>query len=262
MTGPIPDPYGPPLVDASGNVYGTTATGGYYSVGTAFELMPTSSGYAYNEIFSFGQGNDAEFPYGSLWLTSSGALVGTSIVGGANNAGTVFSLASNGSTYSETLLYSFGKNLATPSGGVIEDASGDFYGTAECRVNINGGGCGGNGGVFRISPSGETELHRFEGGKKEGGKPLNNLVMDASGNLYGVSNGLSSRTYGDVFELSPTPHGEWSETILHAFQGGSDGRCQHSSGCAGLLLAQNGTFYGTTARGGTSGNGLVFALTP
>ena len=140
------------IADASGNLYGTTSEGGTgINGGTVFQLTPNGDGgYSESVLYSFcTQGGtsctDGEQPDAGLIEDAFGNLFGTTINGGANyssncyeiGCGTVFRLAPNGDgSYSETVLYSFcaqgGTSCtdgANPLAGLIEDASGNFYGT-------------------------------------------------------------------------------------------------------------------------------------
>jgi uncharacterized repeat protein (TIGR03803 family) len=175
----------------------------------------------------------------------------------------------------ENVLFSFpnGAGGADPRGGVVFDSAGNLYGTTPFGgQGCNGSGCG---VVFELSPSssGWTEkiLYTFSGGW-DGGNPWRTLVFDAAGNLYGtgtVGGNLSACTghsCGVVFKLSPQSNGAWKETVLHAFQGGTDG----SSPIGTLILDSAGNLYGTTRWGGSStsncfpavGCGIVFELSP
>jgi len=114
----------------------------------------------------------------------------------------------------------------------------------------------------------EKILYRFMGGT-DGGDPSSTLVMDAAGNLYGTAgtggdlSQCSNYGCGTVFELTPSSKGQWQETVLYAFQGGSDG--SYPSG--NLVFDASGNIYGTTSGGGTGtgcnqGCGTVFELSP
>src|SRR5262249_5263079 len=69
------------------------------------------------------------------------------------------------------------------------------------------------------------------------------VIFDNQGNLYGVSTGAYGRTYGRVFELSPSVNG-WTETVLYTFTGGADGNSP--SEMESLAFDPAGNLYGTT----------------
>ena len=82
-------------MDAAGNLYGTTQSGGTNNAGTVFELPHGSSTLAV--LASFNSTNGAN-PYAGLVVDGSGDLFGATYGGGANGAGTVFELAQGSST--------------------------------------------------------------------------------------------------------------------------------------------------------------------
>jgi len=182
---------------------------------------------------------------------------------------------SNGST-----LYNFhGERAgdgAWPDGGLIADASGNFYGvttaggsSSTCDLSTYFYGCGTVYEVMPGTPWTEKVLYSFNGGT-DGVNPLGQLVFDPAGNLYGVTpNGGSSCPEsnlgcGVVFKLSPptAEGGAWTETILYSFHGGQDG----ANPQGGLALDRSGNLYGVTFYGGGVSNcggcGTVFKLTP
>jgi uncharacterized repeat protein (TIGR03803 family) len=149
-----------------------------------------------------------------------------------------------------SVLYSFGgqPDGANPYGGLVEDASGNLYGTTQA------GGTSNLGTVVKLDPSGnETVLHSFTGGT-DGATPLASLVMDPAGNLYGTTNnGGGACNCGVVFKVDPSGN----ETILHSFTGQSDGGGPQAS----LTLDTAGNLYGVTGGGGGGNNaGVVFKL--
>jgi uncharacterized repeat protein (TIGR03803 family) len=161
-----------------------------------------------------------------------------------------------------SVLHSFGVHLQGGSdlyAGLILDASGNAYGAAES------GGTYGYGVVFELSPDGagdwaEKVLYDFKGSPgDDGATPHATLVFDRAGNLYGttVSGGASSN-FGIVFKLAPTSQGQWTETVLHRFTGGTDGATPY----AGVILDAAGNVYGATDGGGAAGDGTVYKLTP
>ena len=100
----------------------------------------------------------------------------------------------------------------------------------------------------------EKVLHNFNDNGKDGFFPYAGLIFDAAGNLYGTTIAGGSHGEGTVFELTPKAGGNWTETILHAFNnGGKDGNSPY----VGLILDAAGNLYGTTLQGGTRQRGGV-----
>lgn len=246
------------LSDGTGNFFGTATHGGDsrycngFGCGTVFKIAPDGSVTVLHTFIPQNY-SDGAVPYGDLIEDSAGNLYGTTYEGGAINAGTVFELAPDGT---ETVLYSFtgGSDGANPESALIRDGSGTLYGTTP----LGGIGCC-NGTVFSIAPNGaETTLYKFTGGA-DGGEPQAGLIKDKAGNFYGTTYfGGSTNCYplgcGVVFKLAPGG----TETVLYAFQGGTDG-----AGPAAMLIRDSaGNFYSTTGTGGATGNGTVFKLSP
>ena len=101
------------------------------------------------------------------------------------------------------MLYSFGpagtSDGTTPTGRLVMDTSGNLFGTT-----FNGGGASNDGTVFELSPSDqETVLHAFGSTSGDGIEPNGSLIMDASGNLYGVTKSGGANNTGTVFEITP-----------------------------------------------------------
>src|SRR5215467_9688355 len=200
----------------------------------------------YKLLYSFHK-TDGEEPEAGLILDASGNLYGTTYLGGASGFGTVFKLDPAGN---ETVLHSFDGPVegASPLGGLVMDAVGNLYGTTFVY------GSGGYGTVFRVGKNGKVKvLHSFSG-FPDGRNPTGDLIMDPSGNLYGITlqggaSGISgcadagSSGCGTVFEMKR----DGSEVILHSFTGPPDG----TNPQGGLLRDANGNLYGTTYVGGS-----------
>jgi uncharacterized repeat protein (TIGR03803 family) len=86
-------PWGGVILDAKGNVYGTTAYGGAHNSGTLFELTPSGGAWTYRVLHNFNEfdGADGAIPQGTL-LLRGGNLYGTTQIGGTYDQGTVFIL--------------------------------------------------------------------------------------------------------------------------------------------------------------------------
>jgi uncharacterized repeat protein (TIGR03803 family) len=183
-----------------------------------------------------------------LIADSSGNLFGTTYQGGQYNYGTVFELVpSSGAYYLQTLASFDGYHGAHPIGGVVEDATGNLYGTTS-----NGGtgfdpesGASGYGTVFMVAQGGGSpgNLATFDG-YTMGGNPQAGLVMDGSGNLFGTTWWGGTGGSGTIFEVQPAGS---VFTTLATFNG-SNGANPY-----GALLDIGGNLYGTTS-------GTVFEL--
>jgi uncharacterized repeat protein (TIGR03803 family) len=257
------EPHGALFEDRSGALYGTTYYGGSADLGTVFKLTPGPRGYVESILHSFLGGVDGDYPDSSLIADASGAVYGTTQGGGGGmyGNGTVFKLTpANGTAYSESIVYAFkgGTDGANPSGSLIADMSGAFYGT----TSNGGGGTYGNGTVFKLTPhqSGyrESVLYRFQGGL-DGANPFGALLADGSGAFYGTTTAGGAANAGTVFKLSSNASG-YSESVLYGFDGIVE-YCPQSS----LVADSAGALYGTTSGtgiGGTKSLGTVFKLTP
>ncbi len=298
-------PFAGLLLDAAGNLYGTTSAGGIVSgtcmalhgCGVVFRLDTSGTETV---LHSFTGSPDGDSPRAGLVLDAAGNLYGTTFGGGTSNLGTVFKLDTAGT---ETVLHSFtGPEGANPTAGLllnagnlygttaetafkldstgtltvlhaftgspdgggpigaglVLDAAGNLYGTApdggalNCLSGQNQPvGCG---IVFKLNPAGVETVYNFTAG---GDRPLATLVRDTAGNLYGTSEftGPRADSIGLVFKMDVNG----AETALFHF---ADGGLSRAGLVAGLVLDAAGTLYGTTEFGGSFGAGTVFKLDP
>jgi uncharacterized repeat protein (TIGR03803 family) len=250
-------PYAGLILDAAGNLYGTTLGAGN-GLGTAFELMPGSSGWTEIVLHTFTGGTDGANPAAGLIFDKVGNLYGTTLQGGdstdcSGGCGTVFELTPSSSGWTENVLHAFNGGASTDGHlcytGLIFDANGNLYGTT-----IEGGSTGA-GTAFELTPTSagwnETLVYSFPGGN--GANDPGTLVFDQAGNLYSEALG-GADALGVLFELTNTSGG-WTGSILHAFKT-VDGENPYS----GLIFDTAGNLYGTTEFGGAHSYGSVFEL--
>ena len=265
------------IFDEAGNLYGTTLYGGSWSspycnsdgCGTVFKLTPNGDGsWTESVLHSFGDG-DGEGPLAGVIFDAAGNLYGTTCGGSrAFGYGTVFELTPNGDgSWTESVLHSFNYGEgAIPYSGLIFDPDGNLYGTT-VRGGASASCPDGCGTVFKLAPNGDgswtgSVLHSFN--VSDGAYPYAGLTFGAAGNLYGTAVGggdQACKVYnsgcGTVFELTPTPTGEWGYRVRHRFRDHPG-----ASPYAGLVLDQTGNLYGTTRGDGITTFGSVFEITP
>jgi uncharacterized repeat protein (TIGR03803 family) len=255
-------PLGALLIDANGNLFGTTQSGGMNNHGTVFEIVKTQQSYAGTPttLVSLGGGNGSE-PAGNLLFDANGDLLGTAAIGGINNNGTVFEIAKTASGYASTptLLAAFNRdNGANPTAGLVADGDGNLFGTTSVGGMLSGGT------VFEIIKTGNgfastpTILVNLGGdGPQDSNAPL---IADSQGNLFGTSTegGLHFGS-GTVFEIAKTAKGyDSTPTILISLNKAAG---TGASPEAGLIADRAGNLFGTTFAGGASNDGTVFEVT-
>jgi len=246
-------PIGGVIMDGFGRLLGTTAQGGTGTQGTVF--MIDTNGHE-TVLHSFVSRPDGLDPEAGLVIDEFNNLYGTTELGGSQGKGTIFRVTPGG--LMEMVLHSFtccpplGKN---PVSGLIFDASGNLYGTAQ-----NGGDQAQDGTVFKLSPPGVlnvlTVLHVFNARAGDGRNPRGTLLFDHLGNLYGTTYQGGTHDQGTVFEIDNAGN----YTVLHSF--GSvfleDGKWPR----AGLIMDHSGNLLGTTSQGGGFNGGNVFMIDP
>ncbi len=237
------------VIDAAGNIYGSTNEGGQYQDGMVFELSPTPSGqWVETVLYTFTGKHDGSFPVAGIVADATGNLYGITSYGGDlecgyenEGCGVVFQLSrtANGS-WQEQVLYSFPNTSDAPSGGIAIDQSGNVYGT-------------GGSSVFEVSPSGGNTwifqpLHQFF--NPDGNTP-DFLLIDGQGNIYGTAYGggagMETCYYGcgTVFRLTNPGGTGWTFDLVYSFPGSRDGMDP-----VALAVAPSGQLYGVTQFGG------------
>jgi uncharacterized repeat protein (TIGR03803 family) len=244
-------PTGGLILGHDGNYYGTTWYGGT-GQGTLFKVTP---GGAESIVHAFSGSQDGALPSKPIQGTD-GNFYGTAYWGGGPDGyGIIYKVTSSGD---ETILQSFSNidgGPANPGAGLTLGADGNFYGTS------TGGGAGGQGTFFRMTPAGAlTVLYSFGGAA--GATPAAELIQTSDGEFFGTARAGGQSGNGTVFKINR----EGKIVLLHSFEGGADGAYPTSP----LLHGHDGAFYGVTQSGGSgecapaglpSGCGTVFRVT-
>ena len=263
-------PQGSLAMDSAGNLYGTTQYGGSRKIGIVYKLSPASGGtWTEKIIHTFIGGTDGRFPQAGLILDKKGNLYGTANQGGTGGTcgglgcGVVFELSpKSGGAWTEKILHTFKGGTtdgANPIASLVMDSAGNLYGTDAT------GGAHSGGTAFKLTANAsggwtQTILHSFNASSSDGSNPYSNLVFDSAGNLYGTTGAGGTNQSGTVFKLTPGKSGSWTESVLHTFGGpGTDGQFPYNSG---VIFDSLGNLYGTTGGGGSTGQGVVYKMSP
>ncbi len=246
-----PGPHAGVTFDSSGNLFGTTHSGGTNEFGTVFKIAKGTT--RINTLASFRGTNGGNSDVG-MALDRNGNLFGTTQGGGANDAGTVFEIV-QGSRHIKTVAsFAHGNN---PGAGVTLDGNGNLFGTT-----FNGG-VHDDGSVFEIA-KGSTRIKTLvffnranifgpAGGARDTGRSPNaGMTFDRSGNLFGTTFEGGTSDDGTVFEIAKGSRyiktvASFGETIGTYPQGG-------------LTFDGNGNLFGTAYEGGADDDGTVFEI--
>lgn len=233
------------LVQAGdGNLYGVSAQGGVDGLGAIYRI---STSGALTSLWSFAGGEGGYYPEAELVKASDGAMYGV-VGGGSNNFGMIYRFTTNGVLTPLWSLTGYADGNQ-PLAGLVQASDGKLYGTARTGNGVNNAGS-----IFRMTTSGvATGLWAFTLGP-DGGRPQVGLVQGGDGALYGTAYDGGTNNLGTLFKI--TTNG--ALTPLWSFKG-SDGIGGRAD--AELVLASDGSLYGTATIGGTYFNGTIYKIT-
>ncbi len=193
-------------------------------------------------------------PSSNLIFDAEGNLYGSTGASGYQpcQCGTIFRLIPQRSgNWKYQVIYQFTgqEDGGYPLGNLVFDTAGNLYGAMGY----------GYGGVFRLMPQSdgswnESTIYSFKGAP-DSSTPYAGLTIDRSGNLYGTTRVGGVNGLGDVYKLTRTSNGQWSESVLYSFSG-TDGAFPWSD----VTIDGDSNLYGTTIAGGQFGSGVVFKL--
>jgi uncharacterized repeat protein (TIGR03803 family) len=233
MTLTAPTPGGPPS--------------GSYGVIFHFDPSNVASSYSIDHVFA-GHPDDGDNPRHDAMTPFNGQLYGTTLEGGTNNTGIIFSIGQDGTGYQE--LFS----LAKPTG----DQSHSCFVVTDnilCGMTADGGDSG-EGVIFAFDPfmSNFQPLYSFMCGSL-GKEPHGRLTLDPNGTtLYGMTRKGGNHDFGVVFSIDTNGT---NYTELHDFAGGHD---DGATSDHGYVVQSGHHLYGMTTNGGHHNDGVIFKL--
>ena len=198
------------LVGSAGTLYGTTVFGGANQEGTAFRLKFNSGARLWTETVlhnfcALANCADGKRPSSALVMDGQGNLYGTTFFGGTGvfcsqiACGTIYAISPSGD---ESVVYNFCSKAACgdgsiPQGDLAMNESGGIFGATRGYYASNI--------LFELTGKSLTVLHNFCSNDPNclGGSIQQGVIMDSSGNLFGIAYQHGRSTYGSVFEWSP-----------------------------------------------------------
>lgn len=234
-----------PVTLAGPRLYGTTDYGGVNNNGVVFAINTNGTGYTILYHFTGGAGQAAR---SAGAVTAAGSkLYGTTVHGGDYGYGTVFSLNTNGTSF--TILHHFARDLS--DGGYPREAL-TLIGSKLYGITLSGGSADyGTAYAIETNGTGFAILHHFT---SDGGiLPLAGL-FPVGATLYGTTSSGGNNNEGTAYAMNTNGTGY---TVLHHFKAGNP---NDGSSPRGTLTLTGGKLCGATAAGGTNNAGTLFAM--
>ena len=243
---------GPPVIIGFTTNSTTLAVTTNYSInGTVFNVNITSGAFTslhnFTGINIYGSPYDGSQPWGDLILDGS-ALYGCTRFGGNSDAGTVFTINTNGTGYTVLHTFTGGRNDGDTPGSSMTLLGNVLYGVTTY------GGSNNYGTIFKMNTDGTgyTVLYNFRGAPWDGSHPQGSL-LSSGGMLYGLTPFGGTNGFGTLFRIST--NGTGYATLYHF-----TGTVTNSANPYGSLALSGGTLYGMTAYGGSSNVGTIFQI--
>jgi uncharacterized repeat protein (TIGR03803 family) len=235
------NPSGGLTLGTNGDFYGTTQQGGTESEGVVFQMTPSGT---ITILHSFNSALDGSFPWGPPIMASNGDLYGTT-AGGVGDDGIVYQVTTSG-TYT-TILKLTSTYGSSPVASPVQGVDGYLY------IPVSDGGADFCGTVLQMTTAGVVnDTFNFPCGVG-GAYPIGPLVQNANGDFYSTTQDGGTYGQGTVYQLTTG----LVETPLYSF-GANSTAGEYPA--AGLLLANDGNYYGATAEGGTWDDGTLFNI--
>ncbi|MFA6402639.1 MAG: choice-of-anchor tandem repeat GloVer-containing protein, partial [Salinivirgaceae bacterium] len=224
-------------------VYSNICYGEIYTFGTQSLTNPGT----YSETFISATGCDSIVTLHLIIdCPSKAEYWGTTLAGGANGLGTIYTVDEKGENH--ILKYSFeaGPKGNSPYGGLIQADNGKLYGMTAF------GGTNGNGVIYEYNPKLKSYTKKFEfDGMVNGANPKGDLVKAPNGKLYGMTELGGFNNEGVLFEYDP-------DSNLFVKKGDFDSLPSGANPLGSLLLVNDSLLYGMTRFGGVNGSGVIF----
>lgn len=227
----------------------SNASGGITSSDVNLEVLAS----AFAPLHAFTNIADGINPWGPLIIGQDGWIYGCARNGGTTNAGVIFKLNPADGTYTVLRRLNAAADGSGPSGGLLQLANGDLFGTTV------GGGSFNAGTIFKLRPDGSefTVLRHFQA-SGDCRNPQAPLMQASNGRIYGTAYNGGGFGYGGIFSVNSDGA---DYAILTGFNLTNFPAFIPKQPLAGLIEGPDGALYGCTELGGTAGKGAVFRVT-
>jgi uncharacterized repeat protein (TIGR03803 family) len=252
-------------VAATGLLFGRTSTTTKQGDGTVFQINPDGTGYVVDHTF-MGAKSDGNDPRHNAMTLVGTTLYGTTLTGGKNNNGTIFSINDDGGGYSSPPLFDFPKS-ATGNKGDQPHSCFVAVGSVLYGMTSEGGkhgGLTGDGTIFSFDTSSSTYTRLYSFNGKNGSDPHGQLILDPNGTtFYGMTRTGGKADVGVVFSFDAAKN---KFKVLQNFRcpGNATPQCIDSVNGAtpdhGTLVQSGTTLFGLTTAGGNFGFGALFSV--
>ncbi|MBK9760687.1 MAG: hypothetical protein IPO90_12110 [Flavobacteriales bacterium] len=250
-------PKGDVIKASNGLYYGVTEFGGTAGVGVLYSYNPSTG--AYTVLVNFSTSTSAPAigarPYRGLMQAANGKLYGTCSQGGVNNVGTLFEYVIGGALTKRVdfdALSTAASKGSTPRCRLMQASNGLIYGVTQL------GGVNNRGVLYQFNTSTNVFTKRFDFTafpSLTGGQPFGGLTAPASGTLlYGITQSGGANVGGVIYSFNTANN---AYTAVYDFTQAT-GRFPLGE----MVLAPNGSLYGTTTAGGTNNLGVIFSYDP
>ena len=226
---------------------------------TLTNVFPGPDGVAIHRFSPLDAGLNADGANPAAGLALSGdGLVGTTLNGGAQGAGTAFTLSLDGSNFSAFRTFTNAPDAGNPQGELT------FLGSKFFGASVSGGSSG-VGSIFVGQTNGSVSVLRSfttvnaDNATNSGGASPGAALALSGDTLYGTATGGGAAANGAIFSLTTNAS---TFVVLRNFSALDSQTGTNTDGAVPLggLILSGGTLYGTGSVGGAGGSGVVFSI--
>jgi uncharacterized repeat protein (TIGR03803 family) len=235
-------PMGVLLADEHGRFYGTAEGGGTGNSGVIFRYDAVKN--TFTKKIDIAAINGA-YPRGYLTPHPNGKLYGVTQSGGTGT-GVLFEYDTLNNVYQKRADFGFNHRANV---GVVVAANEKIYGVTQ------NGGLYAAGSLFEYDPENLTYEYKYSFSTDDGDSQYGTVALGNDGKLYGTTSGGSVGEGGSIFDYD-------TETEILTKRAAFNPAPLGGQPYGALTEASNGKMYGLTAKGGSSGYGVLFELNP